>query len=308
MTNEERTAWLNERRKGIGGSDVAAIVGISPWATPLDIYEQKLGIAPPAHETEAMYWGTALEPAIRQAYSDKTGYLVKKPENAFVHPKYSFMRANLDGIVLNDNRITEFKTASTSKGWGEPGSDEIPDYYLTQVQHYMAVVDRPVCDVAVLVAGRDFSIYTVEADKELQEQLIEIEAEFWNKVENQIPPEPTNYKEFQKIRKQSFPESGCIEADPDVIEVVQQYLEADAEEKAVSERLSDLKKKIAELLGDNNAFTLNGKKLVSWKRGATCKRINSAYLKTNYPEVFEKCSTVSTNAPSLTFSRTLLSA
>ena len=67
MTNEERTAWLNERRKGIGGSDVAAIIGLSPWTTPLDIYEQKLGIALPSEETEAMYWGTALEPAIRQA-------------------------------------------------------------------------------------------------------------------------------------------------------------------------------------------------------------------------------------------------
>lgn len=308
MTNEQRAAWLNERRKGIGGSDVAAIIGISPWVTPLDVYEQKLGIAPPSEETEAMYWGTALEPAIRQAYSDKTGYLVKKPETAFVHPKYSFMRANLDGIVLNDNRIAEFKTASSSNGWGEPGSDEIPDYYLTQVQHYMAVVDRPVCDVAVLIAGRDFSIYTVEADKELQEQIIEIESEFWNKVENRIPPEPASYEEFQKLRKQRFPKSGSIEADPVVIEVVKQYLEADAQEKAIIDRLSELKKKIAELLGDNNAFTLNGKKLVSWKRGATCKRINQASLKTKYPKVFEECSSVSTNAPSLAFSRKLLSA
>lgn len=308
MTNEERTAWLNERRKGIGGSDVAAIIGLSPWTTPLDIYEQKLGIALPSEETEAMYWGTALEPAIRQAYSDKTGYLVKKPETAFVHPKYSFMRANLDGIVLNDNRIAEFKTASTSKGWGEPGTDEIPDYYLTQVQHYMAVTDRPVCDVAVLVAGRDFSIYTVEADKELQEQLIEIEAEFWQKVEKRTPPEPTNYEEFQKIRKQRFPETGSIEADSEVIEIVKQYLDADAEEKAITERISGLKQKIAELLGDNNAFTLNGKKLVSWRRGATCKRLNQASLKTKYPQIFEEFTTVSTNSPSLTFSRKLLSA
>ena len=175
---QDRTDWLNERRKGIGGSDVAAIVGLSPWVTALDIYEQKLGVVPPVEQTEAMYWGTLLEPAIRQAYSDRTGFAIEKPDKPFVHPKYSFMRANLDGIVINDNRIAEFKTASTSHGWGEPGTDEIPEYYLTQVQHYMAVTNKPVCDVALLVAGRDFSIYTVEADKELQEQLIEIEAEF----------------------------------------------------------------------------------------------------------------------------------
>ena len=94
----------------------------------------------------------------------------------------------------------------------------------------------------------------------------------------------------------------------EVIEIVKQYLDADAEEKAITERISGLKQKIAELLGDNNAFTLNGKELVSWRRGATCKRLNQASLKTKYPQIFEEFATVSTNSPSLTFSRKLLSA
>ena len=305
---QDRTDWLNERRKGIGGSDVAAIVGLSPWVTALDVYEQKLGLVPPVETTEAMYWGTMLEPAIRQAYSDRTGFAVEKPEKPFVHPKYTFMRANLDGLVINDNRIAEFKTASTSHGWGEPGTDEIPEYYLTQVQHYMAVTDKPVCDVALLVAGRDFSVYTVEADKELQEQLIEIEAEFWDKVQKHIPPEPATYEEFQRIRKQKFPASGCLEADEEVIQTVREYLQADDEEKAITARMGELKKRIAELLGDNNAFMLNGKKLVSWRRGASCKRLNQASLKTKYPDIFEEFATVSVNSPSLAFSRKLLSA
>ena len=83
--------WLKERQKGIGGSDVAAILGMSPWRTPYQVWEEK---TTPIDETAAeddrpaLYWGRVLEAPIRQAYADKTGRTVTKPAEAFVSSKY----------------------------------------------------------------------------------------------------------------------------------------------------------------------------------------------------------------------------
>ena len=105
-------AWLKERQKGIGGSDVAAILGMSPWRTPYKVWEEKTTpIDETAEEDDdrpALYWGRVLEAPIRQAYADKTGRTVTKPAEAFVSSKYPFMRANLDGIA-DDGRVVEFR-------------------------------------------------------------------------------------------------------------------------------------------------------------------------------------------------------
>jgi len=90
--------WLNERRKGIGGSDAAAICGLSPYRTPLQVWQDKRGLSGVIPENEAMEWGKRLEPIIRQKYSDTTGREVKimSPDEPIIHhPKYSFMLANI---------------------------------------------------------------------------------------------------------------------------------------------------------------------------------------------------------------------
>src|SRR5690349_18206306 len=117
----DRTEFLEQRRLGIGGSDVAPILGLSKWASPLDIYLRKRGEQPEQDDNEAMLWGRALEPVIRQQYAERTGRIVRVPEAALVHPQLTFARANLDGVT-DDGRVVEVKTARTAQDWGEPGS------------------------------------------------------------------------------------------------------------------------------------------------------------------------------------------
>src|SRR5215469_14323159 len=89
-----------ERRTGIGGSDAAAALGLSPWQTPYDLWEQKTGRAPPIEQTEPMLWGHLLEDIVRREYARRTGLEARPVAEMIRHPHRSWMFAHLDGEVL----------------------------------------------------------------------------------------------------------------------------------------------------------------------------------------------------------------
>lgn len=185
-----RQEWLEARRKGIGSSDAAAVCGLSPWRTPLHVYLDKLGLLPD-ETSEAMEWGLRLEPVISAAYAERVnheGYLTLAEPPMAAHPNRPWMLASVDRMA--GDRIVELKTARTAEGWGEEGTDEIPEPYLIQVQHQMAVTQLDAADVAVLIGGSDFRVYTARRNEALIERLMEIEERFWRRVEERRPPEP----------------------------------------------------------------------------------------------------------------------
>jgi len=182
----DQTAWLEERRKGLGSSDAAAVCGLSPYRTPLHVYLDKLGLAE-YPETDAMRWGLKLEDVIATAYVEATDNPLQVPKPAILtHPALEWMKATPDRIAVD--RLVELKTSRTHDQWGREGTDEIPEGYLLQVQHQMAVVGIDLCDVAVLIGGSDFRVYTVPANHALQERLIAIEEDFWRRVEERRAP------------------------------------------------------------------------------------------------------------------------
>jgi len=112
-----------DRTKGIGGSDVAAICGVSPWKTPLQIYLEKIGESAGSPDNPAMAYGRMVEPVILQWYEQYTGQTVAVP-GPLQHPRYPYLIAHLDG--LTPDRVIEIKTARSSVDWGNPGTDQIP--------------------------------------------------------------------------------------------------------------------------------------------------------------------------------------
>jgi len=186
---------LEERRQGIGGSEAAAALGLSPWKTAIELYEEKRAGSPLSviEPNEAMRWGVILEPVIRQEYANRTGRSVTVPEKSLASSAHPFMLATLDGIahsVGEVDRLFEAKTARSGFDWGEPGTDQVPQHYLLQVQHYMVVTGLELADLAVLIGASDFRIYEIAADPELQQMIIEGEREFWTRVETGNPPAP----------------------------------------------------------------------------------------------------------------------
>ena len=124
MSND-RTQWLAERRKFIGGSDSAKALGISKWGGPLDVYFDKRGESEPLDDNPAMYWGRVLEPIVRDEYARRSGQCITYGEGILRSEAYPFMGANLDGRGA-DGRVVEIKTARSADGWGDEGSADIP--------------------------------------------------------------------------------------------------------------------------------------------------------------------------------------
>lgn len=285
MTELNRDAWLAQRRTGIGGSDVAAILGLSPWRTPYQVWEDKTGRSEEQPETPALYWGRLLEDPIRQAYADRTGLTVTKPDRMFTSEEYPFMLANLDGIA-SDGRIVEFKTTSRSDGWGEEGSDEIPDHYQTQVQHYMSVMGAERADVGVLIAGRDFRIYTVEADAELQQMLIEEEAKFWELVKTDTPP-GVNCTTDAARRWRTATAKKVLAADAETLSVWEDLCAIRHQIDVLKEEEDALKTRIMRTMQDAVSLKADGKTLASWSLPSARKTVDTKRLKEEFPDVYD---------------------
>lgn len=291
MNAPTRAEWLEARRTGIGGSDVAPILGLSKWATPLSVYMQKRGELGEQPENDAMRWGRYLEPVVRQAYADATGNEVRVLPDMIRHPVHDFMLANLDGFVSpvdGPRRVFEAKTARTADGWGEPGSDQIPQPYLLQVQHYLAVTGFVVADVAVLIGGSDFRIYEVPEDRELQEMLVDAEADFWARVQRGDPPEPvTTADAIARWGRSS--RSDLVMADETALQALQ-TIRAARESIKQAEAIEDAAKAIVmRALGEADTLVDGaGKTLCTWKASAAPQRLDTAGLKASHPSLYEQ--------------------
>lgn len=184
---------IEARKKGIGGSDVAVILGLSPWKTPTELHLEKRGELEPESldDNELVHFGNVLEDVVADEYARRNKVKVERRNKMMASKEHPFMLANIDRKVVGVRKGLECKTADrfTVKNWGEQGSEDIPDYYRTQVEHYMIVTQYPEWDLAVLIGGNDYRDYHIERDPELSEMIIEAEARFWEGVEKGIAPE-----------------------------------------------------------------------------------------------------------------------
>lgn len=183
---------LKDRQKGLGGSDIAAVLGLSPYKTPYELYLEKT--APEPIETrcnEAMKWGVLLEDSIAYGYQEQTGNEVEKC-GEFLHPHHPIFFAHPDRLLSGNKKGLEIKNVSinASSSWGPSGSNIIPENYFMQISHYMYVTGFSEWDVAALIGGNTLRIYTFHHNKAFDEIIEESGLNFWkNHVEPRIPPE-----------------------------------------------------------------------------------------------------------------------
>ena len=200
---EHSPDWYNQRRRGIGGSDAAAVLGYSRWHSAYDVWRSKIDDTATDADNESTRRGSRREPELIQEYSNVTGKQVYSAPH-LIQPDYSYVCANLDGIIPGE-RVIEAKTARRSDGWGDEGTEDIPiDYYL-QCQHYMLIAaalglipdDNPLCDIFVSIAGEAIRIYTIKGNKELWAAMLQKYAEFWRLVTDLTPPD--NLTVFEQV-------------------------------------------------------------------------------------------------------------
>lgn len=208
-----REEWLVRRSYGIGASESAAILGLSPYMSPYALWAKKTGLTPDTDETELQRWGNILEPAICDEYSAQTGrrivdhgrFAVRKSETC------PAMLATLDREVHADDK--DGPGCMDAKNVGAYRLDEwkdgIPLYYQVQLQHQMEVTGWKWASIGALVGGNKFLWADVERNEPFIELLRAKCVAFWRLVENRTPPEVDASQSTAETLRRLFPkESG----------------------------------------------------------------------------------------------------
>lgn len=173
--------WLEKRTEGIGGSDVAAVLGLSPWKSPYSVWAEKTRQVPIDDAgNEFTHWGTIMEPILAREFEAQTGKRVYRQNKTFYDPKHPYLRADIDRDVAGEPGFLEIKTAMEYKSQ-EWADGNVPIPYQLQVQHYMYVLDRPYVYFAYLIGGHKFGWRRVDRDQEAIDTVEPLLINWWEK-------------------------------------------------------------------------------------------------------------------------------
>lgn len=268
LTKQQR----EDRKLGIGGSDMAVILGLSKYKTPYQLYLEKIGELDDEVNNQYVYWGNKLENVVREEFATRNNVTVKTPET-FIHPEYSFMRGNLDGFIPEHNAVLEVKTASgfTASQWGESGSDVIPMQYLVQIAYYCLLSNADVAYLAVLIGGNDYREYKYTRNLDIETKLIEEAKAFWHCVETRTPPQLVNQIDLKLM----FPAHSPDKTKETTAEL-KEHLKAVNDTRFKIKQLNEIEDKhklhIMQFMQDAESLVdVDGTPLVTWKankRGA----------------------------------------
>ena len=281
--------FLAKRKKGIGGSDVAGILGLSKWATPLSVYLDKTGQSEPIKDNDPMKWGRILEDPIAKQFETESGLRVRNCNRVLYHKDHSFLLANIDRKISGEHTGLEVKTANSFKvsEW----DNAVPDAYMLQCQHYMCVTGWNKWHLAVLIGGNTFRWFEIDRDNELIDNvLIPQLTDFWvNNVQAGVPPDATNSsidKQSLSILYRDIDDSKKMEFDSDLSDIVKQYRYLKEAEKRNKDEQTGLYNQIVSNMGECVLATSPGYKIL-WNP-VNRKSLDTTRLKTERPEIFQQ--------------------
>lgn len=320
VSYKSRADWLEGRKKGMGGSDVASALGLSPWRTPVELWQDKRGESEPQLTSDSMHFGTLLEDIVAKEFQERTGMKVQRVNYTFADGEDDWMRANIDRAIVNPDisgnvravkepqegqpfittdAILECKTASAFSAplWGDSQEDEIktgkivtehriPLYYETQVQWYMRLTGVPVCYVAVLIGGNDFRMYKVDRNEEAITAIVEKCRVFWfDFVKSGVAPEPMDIDDIRHLYKREV--GPMIEASAEAAIALGEYRNLKGQADSIKKQMDAVATQIAGFIGENEGLLLDGKKAVTFKAQSRTT-FDSKKLKADDPELWIK--------------------
>lgn len=287
-THEE---WLKMREEGIGASEVAAILGLSPWETPFSLWLKKTHQVPPTEETDAMRRGHYLEDAVVQWWMHETGEQVIKASAAdiiYVHPEFPYMRVTPDRIVKGRKKLLEVKSTAINMG------DTIPDYYLAQVMYQMYVTGIHNAELIYIQGGLTFGRFIVDYDEEFANFIASEVTAFWEEnILGMKEPDAITVADLEFKVPKSTPDKS-VEADATALEQIAEIREKKAQYDALGKEIDALQNSLKLFMSDSEAILDDsGNILVTWKSGKDKTSFDSKAFAAENPELYAKyCKTV----------------
>jgi len=294
--------FTQDRAKYLGGSDLGAILGLSPYKTPLDVWLEKTGKHSEQKDSLPLRFGSFTESFVASEYARATANALTEYPLAICHPQHPYLQGHIDRFVtanskaalFNDDgsctasHILECKTANpfTQSQWGDAGSDEVPMSYLAQCHWYLSLTQLERCDLAVLFGNSDFRIYQIYRDKDLEATLIDTAIQFWQKhVIADVPPTGQTVGDYQKLFGKEVP-GKTKEASDEIRALIKTIKDINAVMDTKEQELEAIKKLIMEQMQEAQELIYEGKVLATWKRPKASFRFDSKRFEAEHPDLF----------------------
>ena len=294
LSGMTRSEWIGLRKLGVGGSDVAPLLGLSPWKSEYELWCEKSGLIEPEDISDkpAVLWGTLLESVIRDRFSQlHPEYDVMKTTEMYRRSERPWAQANLDGELTSEDGskgVLEIKTSGFmgSHAW----DDGAPVWYMCQVAHYMSVTGYGFAYVAVLIGGQDYREFRVDRDDGDIAYVNRKVDEFWSRVVSGDEPDISASQAsgdaarclFERHRE---PHGGYGQLDS-IPEAVSDYMAARELYKRAKDNMDAYAVQVKRMIGDHEGVEYPGGK-VRWVRTAR-KSFSSSKLKKERPDIYSE--------------------
>ncbi len=292
--NAPETILAPDRSTYLGGADVAAVLGVSPWLSPFMLYQKKVGAfveeVTPAKQ-KLFDRGHRWEPIVVEMLVDELqarGHEVEiiARNQRYQDPEFPFLAAEIDLELRVDGEEVngEAKTVNpfAAKAWGDEDSDEIPIYYAAQVMHGLMIRPRRRTIIAA-VTGFDEKprMHWIERDEETIAGIRAREVEFWQRVQDRNPPNPTDPVDVKWLYQR---DGGTVfEADDELVLLCQQLKDMKADAKGLDGRIELLATQIKARMGTAATLIYQGRPIATWKN-------NKDSVKTDWQAIAEALS------------------
>lgn len=246
--------WLKHRVEGIGASEAGAILGVSPWKTPLQVFLEKSGQVPSQKASPRMKWGLKLERLIAEDYAEESGLPLAKPKRVCYLERSPWMLASLDYWVPQD-RVVEIKTVSPfgKDGFGEDESDQVPEHYALQCQQQMACSGLERADLVALYLGSyTVHVFHLVRNQDLIDKLEDAEWEFMQRVKRGDMPLPDwTHPSTAEILALLEPTAGEVAVLGDAeLAMADEYQRLGEESRAMEAKRKELKARLILAMGE----------------------------------------------------------
>lgn len=269
MSREE---WLQWRTKGIGGSDASVIAGVNRYRSVFQLWLEKTGqIEPEEKETDFTHFGTVLEPVVKKEFTRRTGMKVRAKKALLQSEEYPFMLADLDGVIYEDGEMCIFEAKTASAYKQEVWENGVPEEYILQVQHYMAVTGAKKTYIAALVGGNRFFYHVVERNEELISLIITMEKKFWEEnVLGGTEPVPDGSEATTDFLNGRYETSNgkTIVLPEEAMDLCASYDDLSAQLNDLKERKGAVVNQLKNYLKENEIGVI-GDRRVTWKQVTT---------------------------------------
>lgn len=274
--------WLALRKQlGIGGSDAGAVIGLNPYKSAYTLWAEKTGRVAEFEGNLITEVGSYLEEFVAKLFERETGKKVRRKNRMLVNTDYPWAFGDVDRMVVGEKALLEIKTTNSIPIMKQVRSGDFPEQYYTQVVHYLAVSGLEKAYLAVLIGCRDFKIFELERDEDEIAALMAAEKEFWDKVQNDIPPSADGTSSTSETITAIYPES-----DDNVVSLMayeadlKQYMTYSSLIKDVEKQRDECANRIKAFMGESGKGESAGYR-VSWtsseRRAFDAKKFAAAH-------------------------------